>query len=193
VLVVGGKNSALESALRCWRVGAQVTISYRRSAFDFEVVKPHLTMDIRDRLAKGEVAFLPATIPVEITPTAVMLAQTEDGRSPASDPVAHRTDFVLLCTGFEADMSLFQRAGVTLVGPEQAPKLNPATMETDVPGLFAAGTAAAGTQERFKTFISTSHDHVARIVKAITGEAPKRLGTVAARNNAVTWEEVKAN
>lgn len=193
VLVVGGKNSALESALRCWRAGAKVTLSYRRPEFDFEVVKPHLAMDIRDRLAKGEVDFLPATIPVEIKPMVVMLAPTRDGRNPAGDAVAHETDFVLLCTGFEADMSLFHQAGVTLVGPEQAPKLNPATLETDVPGLYAAGTAAAGTQERFTTFISTSHDHVARIVKAITGKAPGRLGTVAARNNAVTWEEVKAN
>jgi thioredoxin reductase (NADPH) len=82
---------------------------------------------------------------------------------------------------------------VSLVGPEQAPVLNPETMETNVPGLFAAGTAAAGTQKRFTSFISTSHDHVARIVKAITGQMPDRLGTVAGRNNAVTWEEVKAN
>src|SRR5690606_15669096 len=50
LLVVGGKNSALESALRCWRGGAEVAISYRRPAFDFEVVKPHLAMDMKDRL-----------------------------------------------------------------------------------------------------------------------------------------------
>lgn len=193
VLVVGGKNSALESALRCWRAGAEVTISYRRPEFDFEVVKPHLAMDIRDRLTKGEVAFLPATLPVGITPEAVMLARTRDGRTAEGEPYAYETDFVLLCTGFEADMSLFRQAGVTLVGPEQAPRLDPETMETDVPGLFVAGTAAAGTQERFTTFISTSHDHVGRIVKAITGQRPDRLGTVASRNNAVTWEEVKAN
>ncbi len=193
VLVVGGKNSALESALRCWRAGAEVTISYRRPEFDFEVVKPHLAMDIRDRLAKGEVTFLPATLPVAINPEAVLLARTRDGRTAEGEPYAHETDFVLLCTGFEADMSLFRQAGVTLVGPEQAPRVDPETMETDVPGLFAAGTAAAGTQGRFTTFISTSHDHVGRIVKAITGQRPERLGTVASRNNAVTWEEVKAN
>lgn len=193
VVIVGGKNSALESALRCWRAGAQVTISYRRAAFEFDVVKPHLAMDIRDRLSKDEVAFLPSTVPVAIEPSQVLLAPTEDGHSPCGQPLAHPTDFVLLCIGFEADMSLFEKAGVMLSAEGQIPAHDPQTMETNVPGLFVAGTAAAGTQERFTAFISTCHDDVARIVKAITGEKPDRLGTVPARNNAVTWQEVKAN
>jgi thioredoxin reductase (NADPH) len=90
-------------------------------------------------------------------------------------------------------MTLFSQAGVTLNGDEQAPLFYESTMETDVPGLFVAGTAAGGTQSRFTYFISTSHDHVAKIVKAITGQPPGPLGTIPARNNAVTWEEVKAN
>jgi len=193
LLIVGGRNSALEAALRCWRAGAQVSISYRRPDLDFDIIKPHLAMDMGDRLRKGEINFLPSTIPVEITPSHVMLATTEDGRTPAGDPIKHETDFVLLATGFVADMKLFEKAGVTLVGSAQAPLCDEATMETDVPGLYVAGTAAAGTQARFKSFISTSHDHVAKIVKALTGQAPDRLGTIPARNNAVTWEEVKAN
>jgi thioredoxin reductase (NADPH) len=42
-------------------------------------------------------------------------------------------------------------------------------MQTNVPGLFVAWTAAAGTQQRFRLFIENSHHHVAKIVKAITG------------------------
>jgi hypothetical protein len=66
-------------------------------------------------------------------------------------------------------------------------------METNVPDLYVVGTAAGGTQSKFKHFISTSHDQVARIIKALTGHLPDRLGTVDARNNAVSWEEVRAN
>jgi thioredoxin reductase (NADPH) len=43
-------------------------------------------------------------------------------------------------------------------------------MQTNVPGLFVIGTAAAGTQIRFKSFIETSHVHVARVVETITGK-----------------------
>ncbi|MCA9973131.1 MAG: NAD(P)-binding domain-containing protein [Anaerolineales bacterium] len=194
VLIVGGKNSAMEAALRCWRVGAaEVALSYRRPALNFERIKPHLSVDMGDRLQKGEIRFFPATIPVEITPTHVLLACTEDGVTPIGPTTAHETDFVLLMTGFRADMRLFRQAGVTLQGTAEIPTYNPHTMETDVPGLYVAGTAAGGTQERFKFFISTTHDHVARVVRAITGQPPGPLGSVPARNNAVTYEEVKAN
>jgi thioredoxin reductase (NADPH) len=193
VLVVGGRNSALETALRCWRAGARVSISYRRPDFDYDIIKPHLAMDMGDRLRKGEIEFHPSTIPTEITPSHVVLAPTQDGVTPDDGSFQQETDFIILCTGFVADMSLFKMAGVTLLGEEQAPAHDPATMESDVPGLYVAGTAAGGTQSRFTQFISTSHDHVGKIVKALTGYAPDRLGTVEARNNAVTWDEVKAN
>lgn len=193
LLVVGGKNSALESALRCWRGGAKVTISYRRPEFEFDVVKPHLADDISTRIKKGEIEFLPCTVPVEITSSDVTLATTDEEFQPTANTFRRHTEAVLLSTGFEADMALFRQLGVELQGPERAPVFSGRTMETNVPNLYVAGTAVGGTQFRFKQFISTSHDHVARIVRAITGRLPERLGTIDARNNAVSWDEVKRN
>lgn len=193
VLIVGGKNSALEAALRCWRAGARVTLSYRRPEFDFEVVKPHLAADISTRLDKGEVDFLPATLPLEITPCDVLLSSVDDDFQRTGDTLRHDADAVLLLTGYEADMHLFRQLGAELHGPEQAPVYDPHTMETTVPDLYVVGTAAGGSQQKFRYFISTSHDHVARICRAITGRLPERLGSVDARNNAVSWEEVKRN
>ncbi len=194
LLIVGGKNSAIEAALRCWRAGVQVTLSYRRPELRFERVKPHLAGDIRDRLEKGEIDFLPATLPVEITPTHVRLAATRDGQRPNGEIISRPFDFVLLATGFVADMSLFRQAGVRLHGAAEIPEFSPETMETNVPGLFVAGTAAGGTQmDRFTHFISTTHDHVIKIVRAITGRTPDQIGDIPARNNAVTYDEVKAN
>ncbi|HZD11664.1 MAG TPA: NAD(P)-binding domain-containing protein [Candidatus Binatia bacterium] len=193
LLVVGGKNSALESALRCWRGGAEVSISYRRPCFDFDVVKPHLADDISTRLDKGEITFLPSTVPVEITPAHVLLAKIDQCLQPTTETFRRPFDAVLLATGFAADMGLFRQAGVELHGVEQAPVYDAKTMETNVPDLYIAGTAAGGSQVKFEHFISTSHDHVARIAKALTGRLPERLGSVQARNNAVSWEEVKSN
>ena len=113
--------------------------------------------------------------------------------TPNGHTIRQETDFVLLHTGFEADMSLLAESGVVVEGPQQLPVHDPATMETNVPGLFVAGTVAGGTQERFTYFISTCHDHVAKIVQAMTGRVPQRIGTIPARNNAVTYREVKAN
>lgn len=194
VLIVGGRNSAAEAALRCWRAGAaEVALSYRRPGFEFERVKPHLSMDLLDRIKKGEIKFYPGTIPIEIKPSHVTLASTSDGSTPNGTTIQHETDFVVLATGFKADLSLLETAGVELIGEGQAPNIDDQTLETNIAGLFVAGTAVGGTQSRFKLFISTTHDHVGKIVKAITGQTPARLGSVAGRNNAVTWREVQAN
>ncbi len=193
LLVVGGKNSALEAALRCWRAGSEVALSYRRSDFQWDVVKPHLSGDLKTRLEKDEIRFYPSTIPVEITNDAVFLASTEDGVTPDGRVTRHETDFVLLATGFQADQSLLRAAGVELVHPGEAPVYDPQTMETNVPGLYVAGTAVGGTQSKFQYFISTTHNHVGKIVRAITGRVPEKLGSVPTRNNAVSWDEVKAN
>jgi thioredoxin reductase (NADPH) len=194
LLIAGGRNSAVEAALRCWRAGAEVILSYRRRDFDWERIKPHLSGDLRDRIQKGEITFYPATVPVEITRDHVLLASTEDGVIPNGQVQTVQPDFVLLTTGFVADQSLLRAAGIELIGAAEIPTFHPETMETNIPGIYVAGTAAGGTQnQKFTYFISTTHDHVARIVRAITGHTPERLGSVTARNRAVSLEEVKAN
>ncbi|MCB8942470.1 MAG: NAD(P)-binding domain-containing protein [Ardenticatenaceae bacterium] len=196
LLIVGGKNSAAEAALRCWRAGVHVSLSYRRPWFDPDRIKPHMRDDLKDRIERGEITYYPSTVPMEITPTQVVLASTKEDLSPNGHITKVEADFVLLATGFVADMSLLAQAGVQLEDREycsDAPVHNPETMETTVPGIFVAGTAVGGTQHRVRHFISTSHDDVIRIVRAITGQTPKQVGTVEARNNAVTWREVMAN
>jgi thioredoxin reductase (NADPH) len=178
LLVVGGGNSALEFAARCWRAGAKVTLSYRRKQFNPRFVKSRLMEDIDTLAREGKITFLPSTTPVEIGPTQVTLAPTQNGEAVAGEQTHYPTDFVLLCTGFEADLGLFEQAGVTLEGAGQVPRFDPSTMETDVPGLYVAGTAASGNQARHRLFIETSHHHVTKIVKAISGHEPTRVNTL---------------
>ena len=45
-------------------------------------------------------------------------------------------------------------------------------METNVPGVYVAGTAVGGTQDKYTVFIENCHVHVERIVAALTGTAP---------------------
>jgi bacillithiol disulfide reductase len=55
VLVVGGRNSAIETALLLWRAGAEVSLSYRRDSFDGVGVKYWLKPDIDNRIANKEI------------------------------------------------------------------------------------------------------------------------------------------
>ena len=53
-----------------------------------------------------------------------------------------------------------------------APVYDQATMQTSVPNIYIAGTAVAGTQDKYRVFIETCHVHVDRIVNALTGAMP---------------------
>lgn len=172
VLVVGGRNSALETALRCWRAGAEVTLSYRRAEMH-NVSKRHLSAEVGGLIRVGEITFYAETAPVEITPRHVVLARVKNGQTATGERIECEADFVLLCTGFVADMSLFNSVGVELYGERRVPNYSEETMETNVPGLYVAGTAIAGTQKRYEVFIENCHAHVVRIVTAITGKPPE--------------------
>lgn len=187
LLIVGGKNSAAEAALRCWRAGAQVTISYRRAQLDADRIKHWLLPDLLAQFAAGTIAFLPETTPIEIAPAHVLLAQA------AGPPIELATDFVLLNTGFHGDQSLLERMGVELRGENRVPAFDPATMETNVPGLYLAGTVAAGVQQRYTLFIENCHAHAGAITQALTGRWPARLGGPAARNYELAFEQIQAN
>ncbi len=167
ILIVGGRNSAVEAAIRLHRVGTTVTMSYRRADFDAERIKYWLLPEIRHLIKTGAIEWLPGTVAREITPAAVLLAPAGGGEA-----TEHPADEVLLLTGYEMDPRLLESAGVELVGEGRAPQHNPRTMETNIPGLFVAGTASAGTQFRFRTFIENCHAHADKIVAAIQGSPP---------------------
>lgn len=172
VLIVGGKNSAVETALRCHKAGAAVAISYRRAVFDPNSIKFWLLPEINALVKYGAIELHRETVPVAIGNDSVTLSSL---RGDEEDRVVPAQD-VLVLIGYRQDKTLFQMTGVTLEGENDSPRVDVESMMTDVPGLYVAGTAAAGTQRNFKLFIENSHPHVAKIVRSIAGrDAPPGL------------------
>lgn len=165
LLIVGGKNSAVEAAVRCFHAGAQAAISYRGQQFPTSI-KYWLLPEINGLIESKRMAAYFQSRPLRITPTHVTL---ELAGGQQTDVAA---DFVLLLTGYDADMTLFKKAGVHLVGPREAPEYDEQTMQTNVPGLFVAGTAVAGTQDRYSVFIENCHIHVQKIMAALMHQSP---------------------
>ena len=164
LLVVGGKNSAVEAALRCHHAGANVSMSYRRNQLPEKSIKYWLMPEIQSLFKSERIKSYFDTQPVEITPSHVLLERPATGerfKVPA--------DFVLLLIGYEQDNTLFKCAGVEIRGDCGVPVFDAHTMETNVPNLYVAGTAVAGTQEKYQVFIENCHVHAERIVAAITG------------------------
>jgi thioredoxin reductase (NADPH) len=167
LLIIGGKNSAVEAALRSHHAGARVAISYRREKLPERSIKYWLLPEINNLIETGRTGGHFLTQPVAIGPRHVTLRRVATGET--YDVPA---DFVLSLIGYEQDNTLFKLAGVKLLGDCGSPAYDERTMETNVPGLFVAGTAVGGTQDKYTVFIENCHVHVDRIMAALTGAAP---------------------
>ena len=161
-VVVGGGNSAAEAALDLWRSGARVTLVHFGPTFD-KKIKPWILPDLTNRLAEGSIAVRWNARVAAIDAEHVTLATAEgEVRVPA--------DRVYLLTGFAPNVDLLVRAGVTIDPATGIPAHDPATLETDVPGIFIAGVVVAGFDAN-KVFIENGRFHGDKIVARLLGRA----------------------
>jgi thioredoxin reductase (NADPH) len=136
VVIIGGKNSAVEAALLCFRAGARVTLVYRRAELK-PSVKYWLRPDIENRIKAGEIRACFGSVVTEITRRHVVV---RTGETVTTVPA----DRVYALTGYHPDFDLFRSIGIELDPVSGRPTLDPANLETTVPGVHMAGSTAAG-------------------------------------------------
>ncbi|MEO7102810.1 MAG: YpdA family putative bacillithiol disulfide reductase [Gemmatimonadaceae bacterium] len=137
VVVIGGRNSAVEAALELFRAGARVTLVYRGTAFQPSVkywVKP----DIENRIAAKEISSRLGANVLRIEPGAVVIRNAQDVEEKL------HADRVYALTGFRADFALFRKLGIELEPDTERATVNPDTLESNVPGIYMAGSIVAG-------------------------------------------------
>ncbi len=166
VVVVGGGNSAVEAALELSRVNARVTMVHFLSDFD-RGVKPWVLPDITNRVKEGRVAVRWCSRVVEITRSHVVVRRDPDG-----DRETVPADFVVALTGYRADLRLLRSLGVQVDDTTGVPRHDPATMETNVPGVYIAGVLSSGFDAN-KIFIENGREHGGRICDHIKGKPPR--------------------
>lgn len=137
VVVIGGKNSAVEAALQLFRAGARTTLVYRGAELP-RGVKYWLAPDFLNRVKAGEIAARFGATVMEVTPLHVRIRRADDT---VEDLPADR---VYAMTGFHPDFDLFTRIGISFDADTGRPMLDPATLETSVPGVHLAGSVTAG-------------------------------------------------
>ncbi len=162
VVIVGGRNSAVEAAIRLYRAGAKVTLCQREQELERERIKYWILPELEWLIEQGLIGFEAGVEVREITEDKVIFGR-------GTERIEVVADLVLLLTGYVQDASLFEMLGVELGHEERRPRFDGKTMETNVPGVFVAGTAIGGSAARTKVFIENAHEHVERIVRAIAG------------------------
>ena len=139
VVVIGGKNSAVEAALQLFRAGARTTIIYRGTTWP-KSVKYWLRPDLENRIKAGEIQARLGSQVVAITSRDVLVrgALGNEERLPASR--------VYPLIGFHPDFELFKRIGIAFDADTGRPRIDPETLETSVPGVHVAGSVTAGAR-----------------------------------------------
>ena len=190
VVIVGGGNSAAESALEMFRAGAHVTLVHRAPALK-STIKYWVRPDIENRIKEGSITAHFGAIVREIRPTSLVIVPclapetplppgttapadgsqgyTAPQRQRLSEELEIPADAVYLLTGYRADAELLKSAGVRL-NERHAPEYNRDTFETNVPGLFVAGGAIAGV-DTGTIFIENGRFHGEKIIEVIAARA----------------------
>jgi thioredoxin reductase (NADPH) len=186
VVIVGGGNSAAESALEMYRAGAHVTVVHRSPTLK-PTIKYWVRPDIENRIKEGSIVAHFSAVVREIREGSVVIAPCrgfssalpenvavpEDGSqdfdAPARPALAAEreipADAVYLLTGYRTDKELLRHAGV-LLNERDAPVYDRETFETNVSGLFVAGGAVAGA-DTGTIFIENGRFHGEKIIQVI--------------------------
>ncbi len=157
VLVIGGKNSAAIAALDLWRHGAKVTLVHRGPEMHRHV-KYWILPDINNRVKNGEIkAYFNSNV--------TRIAEDDVTIDTPEGPVTLSNHFVFALTGYHPDFSFIERLGVALdEANDRCPVCDPATLESNVPGIYLAGVVVAGERTN-EIFIENGRFHGQLIAK----------------------------
>ena len=160
VAVIGGKNSAVETALALHRHGARVTLIHRGRGLN-RGVKYWILPDIENRIKEGSIQAYFESHVRDIREDSIVIV---DKRLRVR--ALKKNDFVFVQIGYRPNVDLLQATGVKVEKRSLVPKHNPRTMATNVKGVYLAGSIAAG-MENNKIFIENGRLHGGLIVKSI--------------------------
>jgi thioredoxin reductase (NADPH) len=158
VVVIGGKNSAVEAALDLYRNGARVTLVHRNKDLG-ATIKYWVRPDIENRIKTGQVKAMFETRVEEITGEEVIV---ENGAGQKRLPARR----VFALTGYHPDFTFIESLGVQLDPDSRKPALDPNSLESNVPGIHLAGVVIGG-RHTGEIFIENGRFHGKQIIQAL--------------------------
>lgn len=158
VVIIGGKNSAVDAALELHKAGANVTVLYRGAEYS-KSIKPWILPGFHSLIQKDKIKMIFNAHVTKITEDEVYYEV--NGKEEKID-----NDFVFAMTGYRPDVEFLHQAGVETDSETGIPSYNEETYETNVEGLYIAGVVAAGFNNN-AIFIENGRFHGERIADSI--------------------------
>ena len=161
VVIIGGKNSAIDAGIELAHAGAHVTVVYRGPSYS-PSIKPWVLPEFESLVRHEKITMHFNTNVTKITEENVYLETEGREHSVLADTV-----FAMI--GYHPDHDFIRRMGVNIDEVTGEPHYNPETMESNVPGLFIAGVIAAGNDAN-TIFIENGRFHGCQIAATISEE-----------------------
>ncbi|MBL0846136.1 MULTISPECIES: YpdA family putative bacillithiol disulfide reductase [Mammaliicoccus] len=160
VVIIGGKNSAVDAAIELEKAGAKVTVLYRGTEYS-KSIKPWILPNF-ESLANHEKITMHFNSEVERIDEET-LTFSKEGKSHTI-----KNDFVFAMIGYHPDYKFLESCGVETITNEfgTAPSFNKDTMESNVENLYIAGVIAAGNDAN-TIFIENGKYHGGTIAQDI--------------------------
>ncbi|AQU79653.1 YpdA family putative bacillithiol disulfide reductase [Planococcus faecalis] len=158
VLVIGGKNSAVDAALALHKAGSRVTVSYHGTSYS-KSIKPWILPEFDGLVRKGEITMLFDSMVDRITNSTVELTVNDQKETLSNQ-------FVFAMIGYHPDHQFLKSMGISIDSISGRPTFDEQTMETDIDNLYIAGVIAAGNNAN-EIFIENGRFHGQQIAEAI--------------------------
>lgn len=158
VVVIGGKNSAVDAAIELAHAGASVTVLYRGSTYSTSV-KPWILPTFESHVNNGKINMVFNAQVQSITVHNLTYVVGNE-----SYTIDH--DFVFAMTGYEPNIRLMEKIGIEVDRQSGRPTFHPDTFETNIPNIYVAGVVISGYNGN-ETFIENGRFHGEKIAQAI--------------------------
>jgi thioredoxin reductase (NADPH) len=158
VVVIGGKNSAVDATLELVKAGANVTVLYRGSEYS-RSIKPWILPLFDSLITKGIVTMEFNAHVKEVTEDKVFYEA--EGKEKSIN-----NDFVFAMTGYHPDQKFLTSIDINIENESGRPQFDENTMETNIPNVYIAGVIAAGNNNN-EIFIENGRFHGEKIAKSI--------------------------
>ncbi|MGW7975885.1 YpdA family putative bacillithiol disulfide reductase [Staphylococcus xylosus] len=160
VVIIGGKNSAVDAALELEKAGANVTVIYRGSDYP-KAIKPWILPNFESLVRHEKINMAFESNVTKITEDSVIYEQNGQTFEIAND-------YVFAMIGYHPDYEFLQSIGIEINENEYgtAPIYNKETYETNVENCYIAGVIAAGNDAN-TIFIENGKYHGGIITQSI--------------------------
>ncbi|SCT80692.1 thioredoxin reductase [Staphylococcus xylosus] len=160
IVIIGGKNSAVDAALELEKAGANVTVIYRGSDYP-KAIKPWILPNFESLVRHEKINMAFDSNVTKITENSVIYEQNGQTFEIAND-------YVFAMIGYHPDYEFLQSIGIDINENEYgtAPIYNKETYETNVENCYIAGVIAAGNDAN-TIFIENGKYHGGIITQSI--------------------------